>query len=233
MQKKKKGLLLFISSLIPGAGEMYLGFKKQGISIMLLFFLIFAIGAGTGLDLLILFAPIIWFYSFYNVHNLKSLSDEEFYALEDNYVLHLDEFIGEAGTFFQKYHFATAILLTILGVSIIWRGVSDILYWIIPESLANMFNTFGYNLPQIVIGIFILAAGLYLLNNKKHDSDDYYQESEYHWEPYPPYQQPETPAPEQAQNITPVSTEPQEEPAQEPQETPVDTEASSQQIQEQ
>ena len=34
MQKQKKGFLLFISSLIPGAGEMYMGFFKQGISIM-------------------------------------------------------------------------------------------------------------------------------------------------------------------------------------------------------
>ena len=37
MTKQKKGLLLFICSLIPGAGEMYMGFFKQGISIMLMF----------------------------------------------------------------------------------------------------------------------------------------------------------------------------------------------------
>ena len=29
MQKQKKGFLLFISSLIPGAGEMYMGFFKH------------------------------------------------------------------------------------------------------------------------------------------------------------------------------------------------------------
>lgn len=37
MPKQKRGFLLFICSLIPGAGEMYLGFFKQGISIMTLF----------------------------------------------------------------------------------------------------------------------------------------------------------------------------------------------------
>lgn len=36
MPKQKRGFLLFICSLIPGAGEMYLGFFKQGISIMTL-----------------------------------------------------------------------------------------------------------------------------------------------------------------------------------------------------
>lgn len=29
MQKQKRGFWLFIFSLIPGAGEMYMGFKKQ------------------------------------------------------------------------------------------------------------------------------------------------------------------------------------------------------------
>lgn len=37
MTKQKKGFLLFLCSLIPGAGELYMGFRKQGLSIMLLF----------------------------------------------------------------------------------------------------------------------------------------------------------------------------------------------------
>ena len=83
MQKQKRGFWLFIFSLIPGAGEMYMGFKKQGISIMFLFWGVFAIGACTGMDWLVFLIPIIWFYSFFNVHNLKSLSEEEFYSIED------------------------------------------------------------------------------------------------------------------------------------------------------
>ena len=85
MQKQKRGFWLFIFSLIPGAGEMYMGFKKQGISIMFLFWGVFAIGACTGMDWLVFLIPIIWFYSFFNVHNLKSLSEEEFYSIEDSY----------------------------------------------------------------------------------------------------------------------------------------------------
>ena len=46
MPKQKRGFLLFICSLIPGAGEMYLGFFKQGISIMTLFWAIVAIAGG-------------------------------------------------------------------------------------------------------------------------------------------------------------------------------------------
>ena len=52
MQKQKRGFLLFISSLIPGAGEMYMGFFKQGISIMTLFLAIIAIAGGLNLSLI-------------------------------------------------------------------------------------------------------------------------------------------------------------------------------------
>ena len=42
MSRKKSGFLTFCCSLLPGAGEMYLGFLKQGASIMTLFLLLFA-----------------------------------------------------------------------------------------------------------------------------------------------------------------------------------------------
>ena len=199
MQKKKKGLLLFISSLIPGAGEMYMGFKKQGISIMLLFFTLFALGMFTGLDFIIWFTPIIWFYSFYNVHNLKSLPDEEFYSIEDNYVLHLDEFTGDITGLLKKHHTVAAGLLILFGISILWRGISDIFYWFLPgPPLAGIINNLGYSLPQIIIGAFILIAGIYLLNSKRQSFNQYedsYTQEEHYWEPYRPYQQQEAPKP--------------------------------------
>ena len=121
MQKQKRGFWLFIFSLIPGAGEMYMGFKKQGISIMFLFWGVFAIGACTGMDWLVFLIPIIWFYSFFNVHNLKSLSEEEFYSIEDSYVLHMDELAGDISSLLKHHGKITAILLIFLGASILTR----------------------------------------------------------------------------------------------------------------
>lgn len=91
MQKQKRGFWLFIFSLIPGAGEMYMGFKNRESVLCSYSGGVFAIGACTGMDWLVFLIPIIWFYSFFNVHNLKSLSEEEFYSIEDSYVLHMDE----------------------------------------------------------------------------------------------------------------------------------------------
>lgn len=66
-----------------------MGFMKQGVSIMGLFFATIAVAATLNIGPLTIVLPIIWCYSFFNVHNMYSLSDEEFYALEDDYIFHL------------------------------------------------------------------------------------------------------------------------------------------------
>ena len=172
MQKQKRGFWLFIFSLIPGAGEMYMGFKKQGISIMFLFWGVFAIGACTGMDWLVFLIPIIWFYSFFNVHNLKSLSEEEFYSIEDSYVLHMDELAGDISSLLKHHGKITAILLIFLGASILWNTLVDFLYMILPGYLADMIGRFTYHLPQLVIAAAIILAGIYILTRKKDALDE-------------------------------------------------------------
>ncbi|HJB87773.1 MAG TPA: hypothetical protein IAA14_00005, partial [Candidatus Blautia excrementigallinarum] len=115
MTKQKHGFLVFIASLIPGAGEMYMGFRKQGISIMLLFWGTFALTSVINMGWIMLFLPILWFYSFFNVHNLKSLSEEDFYSVEDSYILHLDQFIGSTDSAFKKHRTVLAVLLILFG----------------------------------------------------------------------------------------------------------------------
>ena len=195
MQKQKRGFWLFIFSLIPGAGEMYMGFKKQGISIMLLFWGVFAVGSCTGMDWLIFLIPIIWFYSFFNVHNLKSLSEEEFYSVEDSYVLHMDKLIGDVDTLLTHHRKLTAIVLIVFGASILWNNLMDFFYMILPGYLANVLGTFAYHLPQLVIAVAIIFAGIYILTRKKDALDkeqqksDPFSEEEHYWTPYRPYQQ--------------------------------------------
>ena len=208
MQKQKKGFWLFIFSLIPGAGEMYMGFKKQGISIMLLFWSMIAVAASINMGQLVLFLPIIWFYSFFNVHNLKSLSEEEFRCVEDTYILHLDKLIGDADHLLSKYRTIVAVLLIVFGISILWNNLISVLTWILPRSLSDFLYTLTYHLPQIVIAVAIILAGLYILSGKKKELDAKMEEDskeEHYWEPYRPYQQPKEP--ERAQgNVYPTAS---------------------------
>ena len=76
MTRKKKKFLTFCFSLLPGAGEMYLCFMKQGISLMGIFFLVWALSGMLNLPALLFVQPVIWFYSFFHVHNLNSLPEE-------------------------------------------------------------------------------------------------------------------------------------------------------------
>lgn len=167
-----------------------MGFQKQGISIMTIFWSVFALSAGTGMSWIIMFLPILWFYSFFNVHNLKSLSEEEFYSVEDNYVLHLDRLFGDMDTFIRKYRILVAALLIIFGISILCNNFADILYWFFPGRLGNLLQSISYQLPQIIVAIVIILAGFYILSDKKHQiMKEEEKKEEHYWEPYRPYQQ--------------------------------------------
>ena len=190
MKKQKHGFWVFIFSMIPGAGEMYMGFKKQGLSIMLLFWGSIALASITGLGWLAMFLPVIWFYSFFNVHNLKSLSEEEFYSVEDNYILHMDQFSGDMGKFLQKHQSAAAGVLILFGICILWSRFTSLLYFIVPNNMADYVYNICNSLPQIVIAVGIIAAGIYLLTQqKKKLKQETETKDEHYWEPYRPYQQ--------------------------------------------
>lgn len=217
MTHQKKGFWLFLFSLIPGAGEMYMGFRKQGLSIMLIFWSVIALASGTGMGWMIMFLPILWFYSFFNVHNLKCLSEEEFYAIEDSYILHLDDFLGDTGEIMKKYRTLVALLLIVFGISILWNNFTDILFWILPSNLSRMLSSISYQLPQIIIAIAIIIAGIYILFDKKNKllQQTEQEEEEHYWAPYRPYQQsadPETESsdrPEQTPPAQDASTSPE------------------------
>lgn len=203
MTKQKKGFWLFLFSLIPGAGEMYMGFQKQGISIMTIFWSVIALSAGTGMSWIIMFLPILWFYSFFNVHNLKSLSEEEFYSVEDKYVLHLDQLFGDMDTFIRKYRMLVSVILIVFGISILCNNFADILYWFFPGRLGNLIQSISYQLPQIILAVAIILAGFYILSDKKQRiMKEEPKEEAHYWEPYRPYQQEVSPAEEKAPTIT-------------------------------
>ena len=184
MTSKKSGFWTFIFSLFPGAGEMYLGFLRQGTSIMILFFGIFALTAGFNLNFLMFLLPVVWCYSFFHTHNLRSMPDEEFYALEDHFLFldPEDDFYTSKKVyyFFRKHKTIAAWILVILGATLLWNSLLDYLYQILPESLYNILYSFSYNLPQLFLALLFIALGFYLINGKKkqleqeENMDDFY-----------------------------------------------------------
>ena len=97
MKRKKGTFLTFCFSCMPGAGQMFLGFFKEGVSIMTMFFGIIMLANWLYFDQFGFCAIIVWFYAFFDAMNKNSLPDEEFEELEDNYIWssHLDKFQKE------------------------------------------------------------------------------------------------------------------------------------------
>lgn len=175
MTVQKKGLWTFLFSLIPGAGELYMGFRKQGISIMAVFWGTIALATSLNMGFLLMVLPIIWFFSFFNVHNLKSLTEEEFYSLEDDFVIHIDAIIPDKQRFFRKYRTVIASVLILIGLSVIWNSMYGVLIYILPQFLVDAMYTIGRLAPRILVAVVIIGIGIYMIVGKKLELEDHNQ----------------------------------------------------------
>lgn len=169
MTRQKKGFWLFIFSLIPGAGELYMGFQKKGLSLMLIWWGCIAGCAYLGFDAILFLLPIIWFYSFFQVHNLKSLSEEEFHSVEDKFLFPTEGFIENKKTFVMQYRNIIAIVLIVLGISGIWDIFTVWLRNFLPGEIYEYIEMFGYQLPTIAISIIMIVIGVKLVKGKKEE----------------------------------------------------------------
>ncbi|MCI8484321.1 MAG: hypothetical protein HFH41_08280 [Lachnospiraceae bacterium] len=160
MTKKRNGFLAFCFSLVPGAGEMYMGFMKQGISIMAVFWMLIFFASFLNIDQVLFVLPILWCYSFFNVHNIRGMSDEEFYALEDDYAFHLNRVFPV-----EKWNRnVLAGILIIMGIVMLWNNFMGYLHWLIPsEFYWNIMD----GVPQILISVLLILGGIRLIQGKK------------------------------------------------------------------
>lgn len=173
MIRKKNKFFTFIFSFVPGAGQMYMGFMKRGLSLMSYFILIISISVWLNIGPLMLIALIIWFYSFFDTQNLSSTPDDEFYSLEDQYLIFPEILEGISYKKLQKkYRNILAVSLIIIGFTILWNNFYSILSSILPEYLRHVLYNIGYYLPQVIIGVAIMYFGIHLIKGKKHELDD-------------------------------------------------------------
>lgn len=167
MANKKNGFWTFMFSLIPGAGEMYMGFFKQGLSLMGLCALVFIAASWLHLEVLMFFLPLIWFYSFFHVHHLRSLPPDEFYAIEDKFLFFSWLNSGNNGAVREKWNQVRsrrlAIVLIFVGVVLLWNVCMDGLSWILPDAFQHMVWWMQNIIGRLVVAAAILYAGFRML----------------------------------------------------------------------
>jgi hypothetical protein len=170
--RKKRGFFNFLCAFLPGAAEMNMGFMKMGISMMAAFFGSFALVAWLSLsDVFVIIPAILWFYGFFHARNLTTTIDPEFYAIEDDYFW--NELIGKnririSDAKAQKW---IAALLILFGTSLLWgifKSGLDNLHYNHPYSpILNLIYGIIDPLPQIFVGLIIIAIGIKLILGKK------------------------------------------------------------------
>lgn len=162
MRRKKSKFLTFIFSLLPGAGEMYMGFMKMGVSLMAEFFGIIFLATVTEVSQLLLIDIILWFYAFFHVHSIAGASDEEFRQLEDKYLIPFYE--SNPGRQSKMMRRFCSIVLIVLGAFMLWNmGI---------KMLGSILYLPGVQyIPKILVAIGLIVLGIVMIQGKKEALD--------------------------------------------------------------
>lgn len=166
--KKKSRFLTFCFSLMPGAAEMYMGFMKMGLSLMLLFVMIIMLATWLVQGVMAALAVVVWFYSFFHANHLASLNDDEFNEVKDEYLFGMDSLPG-IDEFVKKNRKWIAYLLIFLGVCFLWNSMANLLRHVLPEEYAfisRIMWRIGDYVPSLLVGIGIVVLGIQMLRGK-------------------------------------------------------------------
>lgn len=141
-------------SIIPGAGHMYLGQMEKGIQLMAAFFLTLYLSDFLNLSLLLMFTPIIWFYSIFDVlHRVTNPSSYQEVTFMENFIRQ-NQFSKKAG----KY----------LGIGLIAVGFIMIFDKILMPQLAILFDDQIREFFRTgIIAILFIAGGVKLMMGSK------------------------------------------------------------------
>ena len=173
MSKFKK-FLFFLSSLIPGAGHMFLGFMKRGLLLMTVYFI--DIGLSMILNGFLVFMPVIWFYCLFDAWNKFFLSEEERRNVDDSFIFFYnaipEELLPKSKRFTskipQKLYRAIGIALAFFGIVMLCKELRDNL--VLPKLAAQILSF----VPELLISLALIFIGIRLIVHKKkeiYDSD--------------------------------------------------------------
>lgn len=172
MKKKRNRFWLFVCSLWPGAGHMYIGFMKMGLSFMLGFLLSIAIVGITNIGVLAVFPITIYIYAFFHANNLGGLDDAEFAAVKDEYLFGFADMGQYHLKLNGKNRNIAAVVLIIVGLCMLWNvaiGICiDYIDW--DNSAARtIYYTLRDDVPRVVIAFVVVLIGVRMLRGKKEE----------------------------------------------------------------
>jgi hypothetical protein len=177
MIKKKSKFFTFIFSMMFGAGQMYMGFMKEGISIMTAAAIVIFTGTWLNIGPVLFILPVLWCYGFFDAMNKRSMPDEAFHALEDHY-LFIENYDGkQISKLASKHTNSIAALLIIVGISILGQNFLTYILNIVDTSFGQRFysfvNSLRWDLPRLIFSGIIIYIGVKMILGKKKELYEY------------------------------------------------------------
>ena len=164
----KNGFLLFIASCLSGCGQMYQGYMKRGLSLLLSFFLVIFVSTYFYLGTLALFLPVIWLYAFFDSYALRSQLSAGT-APEDAFLFGLSDMdSNRLGELLRKRHSLIGWVLVAVGVYMLYDmlmgQLSGLFFGWFGEWLYSLLR---YGLPRVVITVLVILLGLWFIRGPR------------------------------------------------------------------
>ena len=178
---QKNGFLTLCFSFIPGAGQMYQGYMKRGVTQVLLFVIPLMIG-GVFLPVLMVLSAVVYMYSFFDSLNLRAQLRQGIVP-EDAFLFSWDG--GEdLARLVESRHHLIGWTLVVLGVAGLYEGfVSPWLYRLVDligwdTALGQLVNQIVRGIPGLAVGLVFIGLGLWLIKGgrKKQPAEPDYTE---------------------------------------------------------
>lgn len=137
---------------------MYLGLFRQGIQLMLLFMSLIFMSTSFDLDFLMVFTPIIWFYSIFDV---RSKSQKEDPLVDGDLPLFAD-----AAS--MKYFSSRNVVEKYLAYILILMGVFSIINNLIIPVLSRYIDYFYIRTGKsLLVSVVLIAIGVFMIKGRK------------------------------------------------------------------
>ena len=168
---KKNGILTLLFAFIPGAGQMYQGYMKRGLTLVTLFCLAMGLGLLTG-GLLAVAMPIVWMYSFFDTFNLRAQISMGT-APEDDYLVHFDPQDKRLARMMMESHKLVGWCLIATGAliayeQIIMNTLGDILWrWGQKAPVWRAIYLVMDQLPEVVLCVALILCGIWLVRGPR------------------------------------------------------------------
>ena len=167
--KRKHGFLLFLTSCIPGCGEMYQGYMKRGMSILTIFCGIFALAVLLEIGALAVLMLPVWLFSFFDSYNLRAQTEADA-TPADAYLFCLSDMDSRRmNDLLRKRHSLVGWGLVLLGVYVLFETVVGRLLNIICEYLGEwwLYEIVMRDLPRLAVTVGIIALGVWFIRGPK------------------------------------------------------------------